>query len=185
MSNKLSWRDALKQFNDDRIKEGGKYTIPKKGTPEYASVRKLMGDDIDAVPLQPNKTITGQEPTNLVSGQNAPGKSTGKPRPPSKSRTPKEKQEAPLPTKEKPLWNDDPKPVEKTTKLKPPKKNIKQEYVMNDKKELVLVSETQIPPDGPETIKENIKKQKSNKKSVATQTEPASPKDDDFVVEMK
>ena len=174
MSNKLSWRDALKQFNDNRIKEGGKYTIPKKGTPEYASVRKLMGDDVDAVPLQPNKTITGQ---------NAPGKSTGKPREPSKSRTPKEKQE--LPTKEKPLWNDDPKPVEKTTKLKNPKKNIKQEYVMNDKKELVLVSETQIPPDGPETIKENIKKQKSNKKSVATQTEPASPKDEDFVVEMK
>ena len=147
---------------------------PKKGTPEYASVRKLMGDDVDAVPLQPNKTITGQ---------NAPGKSTGKPREPSKSRTPKEKQE--LPTKEKPLWNDDPKPVEKTTKLKSPKKNIKQEYVMNDKKELVLVSETQIPPDGPETIKENIKKHKSNKKSVATQTEPASPKDADFVVEMK
>ena len=174
MSNKLSWRDALKQFNDNRIKEGGKYTIPKKGTPEYASVRKLMGDDVDAVPLQPNKTITGQ---------NAPGNSTGKPRDPSKSRTPKEKQE--LPTKEKPLWSDDPKPVEKTTKLKPPKKNIKQEYVMNDKKELVLVSETQIPPDGPETIKENIKKHKSNKKSVATQTEPASPKDADFVVEMK
>ena len=167
MSNKLSWRDALKQFNDNRVKEGGKYTIPKKGTPEYASVRKLMGDDVDAVPLQPNKTITGQ---------NAPGKSTGKPREPSKSRTPKEKQE--LPTKEKPLWNDDPKPVEKTTKLKAPKKNIKQEYVMNDKKELVLVNETQIPP-------ENIKKQKSNKKSVATQTEPASPKDQDFVVEMK
>ena len=47
MSNKLSWRDALKQFNDDRIKEGGKYSIPKKGTPEYASVRKLMGDDVD------------------------------------------------------------------------------------------------------------------------------------------
>ena len=174
MSNKLSWRDALKQFNDNRVKEGGKYTIPKKGTPEYASVRKLMGDDVDAVPLQPDKTITGQ---------NAPGKSTGKPREPSKSRTPKEKQE--LPTKEKPLWSDDPKPVEKTTKLKPPKKNIKQEYVMNDKKELVLVSETQIPPDGPETIKENIKKHKSNKKSVATQTEPASPKDQDFVVEMK
>ena len=115
MSNKLSWRDALKQFNDNRIKEGGKYTIPKKGTPEYASVRKLMGDDVDAVPLQPNKTITGQEP---------PGKSTGKPRPPSKSRTPKEKQEAPLPTAEKPLWNDEPKPNEKTAKLKPPKKNI-------------------------------------------------------------
>ena len=62
MSNKLSWRDALKQFNDDRIKEGGKYSIPKKGTPEYATVRKLMGDDIDAVELKPNQTITGQDP---------------------------------------------------------------------------------------------------------------------------
>ena len=89
-----------------------------------------MGDDVDAVPLQPNKTITGQDP---------PGKSTGKPRPPSKSRTPKEKQEAPLPTKEKPLWNDEPTPVEKTTKLKPPKKNIP-------------------PVNSEEVIKENIKK---------------------------
>ena len=106
MSNKLSWREALKQFNDDRIKEGGKYSIPKKGTPEYASVRRLMGDNDNAVPLQPNKTITGQAP---------PGKSIGKPREPSKSRTPKEKQEAPLPTLE-------PKPVEKTTKSKNPKK---------------------------------------------------------------
>ena len=94
MSNKLSWRDALKQFNDDRIKEGGKYSIPKKGTPEYASVRRLMGDNDNAVPLQPNKTITGQDP---------PRKSTEKPRPPSKSRTPKEKQEAPPPSAEKPL----------------------------------------------------------------------------------
>ena len=166
MSNKLSWRDALKQFNDDRTKQGGKYTIPKKGTPEYASVRKLMGDDVDAVPLQPNKTITGQDPTNLVSGQNAPSKSTGKPRDQSKSRTPKEKQEAPLPTKEKPLWNDEPTPVEKTTKLKPPKKNIP-------------------PVNSEEVIKENIKKQKPNKKSVSTQTEPVETKDDDFILNIK
>ena len=155
MNNKLPWRDALKQFNDNRIKEGGKYTIPKKGTPEYASVRKLMGDDVDAVPLQPNKTITGQ---------NAPGKSTGKPRDPSKSRTPKEKQE--LPTKEKPLWNDDPKPVEKTTKLKPPKKNTP-------------------PVNSEEVIQENTKKQKSNKKSVATQTQPVETKDEDFILNIK
>ena len=166
MNNKLSWRDALKQFNDNRVKEGGKYTIPKKGTPEYASVRKLMGDDVDAVPLQPNKTITGQEPTNLVSGQNAPGKSTGKPRDPSKSRTPKEKQEAPLPTKEKPLWNDEPTPVEKTTKLKPPKKNTP-------------------PVNSEEVIQENTKKQKSNKKSVATQTQPVETKDGDFILNIK
>ena len=157
MSNKLSWRDALKQFNDDRIKEGGKYTIPKKGTPEYASVRKMMGDDVDAVPLQPNKTITGQDP---------PGKSTGKPRPPSKSRTPKDKQETPLPTKEKPLWNDEPTPVEKTTKLKPPKKNTP-------------------PVNSEEVIQENTKKQKSNKKSVATQTQPVETKDEDFILNIK
>ena len=92
MSNKPPWRDALKQFNDNRIKEGGKYTIPKKGTPEYASVRKLMGDDGDAVELKPNQTITGQDLSNPASGQNAPGKSTGKPRDSSKSRTPKPKQ---------------------------------------------------------------------------------------------
>ena len=157
MSNKLSWRDALKQFNDNRVKEGGKYTIPKKGTPEYASVRKLMGDDVDAVPLQPNKTITGQEP---------PGKSTGKPRDQSKSRTPKDKQETPLPTKEKPLWNDEPTPVEKTTKLKPPKKN-------------------KPPVNSEEVIQENIKKQKSKKKTAATQTEPVETKDEDFILNIK
>ena len=76
MNNNLSWRDALKQFNDKRIQEGGKYTIPKKGTPEYASVRELMGEKSDAVPLKPNQTVTGHT---------APGKSTGKPR----SQTPK------------------------------------------------------------------------------------------------
>ena len=114
MSNKLSWREALKQFNDDRAKEGGKYIIPKKGSPEYASVRKLMGDDGDAVELKPNQTITGQDPSNPASGQNAPSKSTGKPRDSSKSRTPKQKQEAPpLPSKEKPLWSDEPKPKNK------------------------------------------------------------------------
>ena len=87
MSSNLSWRDALKQFNDKRVQEGGKYTIPKKGTPEYASVRELMGEKSDAVPLQPNQTVTGQ----TVTGQNAPGKSTGKPREPSESRTAKPK----------------------------------------------------------------------------------------------
>ena len=61
MSINLSWRDALKQFNDKRTKEGGKYTIPKKGTPEYAQVREIMGEKLtDAVPLQSNQTVTGQ-----------------------------------------------------------------------------------------------------------------------------
>ena len=77
MNNNLSWRDALKQFNDKRIQEGGKYTIPKKGTPEYASVRELMGEKTsDAVPLKPNQTVTGQT---------VPARES------SKSRTPKPK----------------------------------------------------------------------------------------------
>ena len=103
MSNNLSWRDALKQFNDKRIQEGGKYTIPKKGTPEYASVRELMGEKSDAVDLKPNQTVTGQ---------NAPAKSTGKPRESSNSRTPKKTDseekihmavQTLVPTKDKPL----------------------------------------------------------------------------------
>ena len=77
MSNNLSWRDALKQFNDKRVQEGGKYTIPKKGTPEYASVRELMGEKSDAVPLKPNQTVTGQ---------NAPAKSREKPFPQTANR---------------------------------------------------------------------------------------------------
>ena len=72
-----------------------------------------MGDDGDAVELKPNQTITGQDPSNPASGQNAPGKSTGKPRDSSKSRTPKQKSDAPLPSKEKPLWSDEPKPKTK------------------------------------------------------------------------
>ena len=78
MENKLSWRDALKQFNDKRTKDGEKYIIPKRGTPEYASVRKMMGDDVDAVELKPNQTITGQDPPEKPK----------KVREPSKSRTP-------------------------------------------------------------------------------------------------
>ena len=102
MSTKLSWRDALKQFNDDRIKEGGKYSIPKKGTPEYAAVRKLMGDDMEAVELKPNQTITGQDPPP------APVKQTR-----AKSRTPPKEKPADAPNKEKPQWVDEPKPVAK------------------------------------------------------------------------
>ena len=102
MSNKLSWRDALKQFNDDRIKEGGKYSIPKKGTPEYASIRKLMGDDMEAVELKPNQTITGQDPPP------APVKQSR-----AKSRTPPKEKPADAPNKEKPQWVDEPKPVPK------------------------------------------------------------------------
>ena len=159
MSINLSWRDALKEFNDKRIKDGGKYTIPKKGTPEYASVRQLMGEKGDAVELKPNQTVIGQT----------------KPREPSKSRSPKK----PTDSEEKihkavqTLVPDEPKPVEKKVKNKKP--DVLQEFKPDDKGELALVKETT-----------NPNKKKSKKKSVSTQTEPPpSPKSEDFIVKHK
>ena len=62
----LLWKDALKQFNDDRVKnKEGRYMIPKKGTPEYAAVRKLMGENPEtAQELKSNEPIVslGKEP---------------------------------------------------------------------------------------------------------------------------
>ena len=52
----LTWRDALKQFNDERkANGGGKYTIPKIGTPEYDQVKALQN-----APLKQN--IVKSEP---------------------------------------------------------------------------------------------------------------------------
>ena len=156
MSNNLSWRDALKQFNDKRVKEGGKYTIPKKGTPEYASVRELMGEKSDAVELKPNQTVTGKS------------------RESSKSRTPKKTDseekihkavQTLVSTKDKPLWVDEPKPVEKKAKKEKP----------------VAPEVADVAAEAPIQ-----KKSKNKKKNVATQTEPpASPKSEDFVVKLK
>ena len=156
MSNNVSWRDALKQFNDKRVQEGGKYTIPKKGTPEYASVRELMGEKSDAVDLKPNQTVTGKS------------------RESSKSRTPKKTDseekihkavQALVPTKDKPLWVDEPKPVEKKAKKEKP----------------VAPEVADVAAEAPIQ-----KKSKNKKKNVATQTEPpASPKSEDFIVKLK
>ena len=156
MSNNLSWRDALKQFNDKRVKEGGKYTIPKKGTPEYASVRELMGEKSDAVELKPNQTVTGKS------------------RESSKSRTPKKTDseekihkavQTLVPTGDKPLWVDEPKPVEKKGKKEKP----------------VAPEVADVAAEAPIQ-----KKPKNKKRSVTTQTEPpSSPKSDDFIVKLK
>ena len=156
MSNNLSWRDALKQFNDKRVKEGGKYTIPKKGTPEYASVRELMGEKSDAVELKPNQTVTGKS------------------RESSKSRTPKKTDseekihkavQTLVSTKDKPLWVDEPKPVEKKGKKEKP----------------VAPEVADVAAEAPIQ-----KKSKNKKKNVATQTEaPSSPKSEDFIVKLK
>ena len=164
MSHNLSWRDALKQFNDKRIQEGGKYTIPKKGTPEYASVRELMGEKSDAVDLKPNQTVTGKS------------------RESSKSRTPKKTDseekihkavQTLVPTKDKPLWVDEPKP-------KKDKKPKLQEVKPDENGNLVEVKE-----EKEQTIKKP-KTKNTKKKSVGTQTEaPSSPKPEDFTVNFK
>ena len=49
----LTWREALKQFNENRQNNNeGRYMIPKKGTPEYVQIKKLMGEDNDAQELK-------------------------------------------------------------------------------------------------------------------------------------
>ena len=152
----LSWRDALKQFNDKRVQEGGKYTIPKKGTPEYASVRELMGEKSEAVPLKPNQTVTG---ASARSKSRSPKKPTD-----SEEKIHKAVQTL-VSTKDKPLWVDEPKPVEKKGKKEKP----------------VAPEVADVAAEAPIQ-----KKSKNKKKNVATQTEPpASPKSEDFVVKLK
>ena len=158
MSNNLSWRDASKQFNDKRIQEGGKYTIPKKGTPEYASVRELMGEKSDAVALKPNQTVTGQN-ASARSKSRSPKKPTD-----SEEKIHKAVQTL-VPTKDKPLWVDEPKPVEKKGKKEKP----------------VAPEVADVAAEAPIQ-----KKSKNKKKNVATQTEaPSSPKSEDFIVKLK
>ena len=131
MSNKLSWRDALKQFNDDRIKEGGKYSIPKKGTPEYASVKRLQGEDIDAVELKPNQTVTGQDPPAPLKQSRA------------KSRTPPKQKPDDNPTKA-----DEPKPVPKVADEAPVTAGLKNK---KSKKKSVATQTSAPEPSSPQS----------------------------------
>ena len=146
----------MKQFNDKRIQEGGKYTIPKKGTPEYASVRELMGEKSEAVPLKPNQTVTG---ASARSKSRSPKKPTD-----SEEKIHKAVQTL-VPTKDKPLWVDEPKPIEKKAKKEKP----------------VAPEVADVAAEAPMQ-----KKSKNKKKNVATQTEaPSSPKSEDFIVKLK
>ena len=70
-----------------------------------------------------------------------------------------------VPTKDKPLWVDEPKPVEKKAKKEKP----------DAPKVADVAAEAPIQ-----------KKSKNKKRSVSTQTEPpSSPKSDDFIVKLK
>ena len=115
-----------------------------------------MGEKSDAVELKPNQTVTGKAKES------------------SKSRTPKKTDseekihkavQTLVPTKDKPLWVDEPKPVEKKAKKQKP-----------DAPEVADVA-----AEAP-----SQKKSKNKKKNVATQTEaPSSPKSEDFIVKLK
>ena len=143
MSDKLSWNQALKDFNERRKAEGGKYMIPKKGSEEYMSVRKLMGDT-DAKPMESSKPV--KEQMKRASSRTPPKEKLQ----PSQV---KELVEGPLPTKEKPLWVDEPKAPE-------PRKKI----VKKTKVEKVEVEDTQTQADN--KIPE-VEGEKPNKKAKA------------------
>ena len=101
----LLWKDALKQFNDDRVKnKEGRYMIPKKGTPEYAAVRKLMGEN-----PEPARELKSNEPIVPSSKGAKVSKETQTP----------------------PQWVDEPKPVGKVNKSTQP---VAQESEHVDKK---------------------------------------------------
>jgi len=143
MSDKLSWNQALKDFNEKRKAEGGKYIIPKKGSEEYIAVRKLMGDT-GASPMEPSKHV--KEQMKRASSRTPPKEKLQ----PSQV---KELVEGPLPTKEKPLWVDEPKAPE-------PKKKI----VKKTKVEKVEVEDAQTQTDN--KIPE-VEGEKPNKKAKA------------------
>ena len=142
MSDKLSWNQALKDFNEKRKAEGGKYIIPKKGSEEYMTVRKLMGDT-GATPMESSKPV--KEQMKRASSRTPPKEKLQ----PSQV---KELVEGPLPTKEKPLWVDEPKAPE-------PKKKVKKTKV-----EKVEVEDTQTQTDN--KIPE-VEGEKPNKKAKA------------------
>ena len=84
-------------------------SIPFQRRELHASVRELMGEKSDAVELKPNQTVTGQN-ASARSKSRSPRKSTD-----SEEKIHKAVQTL-VPTKDKPLWVDEPKPVEKKAK---------------------------------------------------------------------
>ena len=124
MSDKLSWNQALKDFNEKRKAEGGKYIIPKKGSEEYMAVRKLMGDT-GATPMESSKPV--KEQMKRASSRTPPKEKLQ----PSQV---KELVEGPLPTKEKPLWVDEPKAPEPKKKVKKTKVEVGDAQTQTDNK---------------------------------------------------
>ena len=118
----LNWRDALKEFNEKRkANNEGSYIIPKRGSPEYVRVRKLMGHEEDAQEIKPNMTVTGK-----------PKRSE------SKSRTPPKKELALEPILEKNEVS------EATNKLKKTRSKPKPKALEEDTEDLSPVSPPEV-----------------------------------------
>ena len=107
MTNNLNWQQALKELNNRRKEEGGKHIIPKKGSEEYVAVRKLMGDT-DAKPMVPDQPVKEQIKPKRSNSKSKELKELEKSKP----------EQPGLPTLEKPLWVDEPKPSSNKKKAK-------------------------------------------------------------------
>ena len=120
MTTNLNWQQALKEFNSRRKEEGGKHIIPKKGTEDYVAVRKLMGDT-DAKPMVPDQPVKEQIKPKRSNSKSKELKELEKSKPEQPALSPselKELVEGGLPTLEKPLWVDEPKPSSNKKKAK-------------------------------------------------------------------
>ena len=97
----MNWTDALKEFNEKRKQnKEGAYIIPKRGTPEYMRVRKLMGNDED---------LPEWDATEVEAKRSE-----------SKSRTPPEKELALEPIQEKKVVSEQNNKFKKTKTKKVP-----------------------------------------------------------------
>jgi hypothetical protein len=109
----MKWTDALKEY----AKKSGKFVVPKKGTPEYAEVRKLM----DASASATAKAVEKVAEKVMPAAEEKP-----KPKPKRAPRAPRAKKAAAGPMdvelKEKKMEEKEKKPRRKA-KLSPPQKD--------------------------------------------------------------
>lgn len=89
----MKWTEALKEYAK---RKGGKYTVPRKGTPEYDEVRKLMGEaHADQVKADVEHGQAKRDVKKMVKEEKAEAKAEAKPVKEKKPRAPRKKR-APL-----------------------------------------------------------------------------------------
>jgi len=73
----MKWLDALKAWNEQH---GGRWTIPKKGSPEYDAVKALQGVATPTHPTRSESPEPDSETERIVDEAVAPVKKARKPR---------------------------------------------------------------------------------------------------------